>query len=142
MNCEQFQRVLPQIIETGGNPDQEDHLRSCEACTELVRDLKYIADQAKLLLPMRDPNPRVWNNIQESLAREGLLREGRMSLTGQKTTTTSKKKSWTPSGIVLATLAVLWLAILLINYQGAPQAHEKAPATAGQAADAASHPTQ
>ena len=92
MNCEEFQRVLPQIIEAGGNAEEEDHLRSCDACSELVRDLKYIAEQARLLLPMRDPNPRVWNNIQQSLKREGLVQEGRMSLTGQTTTTTRKKK--------------------------------------------------
>jgi hypothetical protein len=40
----------------------------------LVRDLQYIADQAKLLLPMQDPNPRVWNKIQDSLEREGINR--------------------------------------------------------------------
>ena|SRR5579863_10483033 len=115
MNCEQFQRVLPQIIESGGNDEQEAHLRSCNACSELVRDLKYIAEQAKLLLPLRDPNPRVWNNIQESLAREGLIREGRISLMGP-TTATSKKKSWTISGIVLASLTALMLTALLVNY--------------------------
>ena len=82
MNCHEFQDALPQIIEGGGNAEQEAHLKSCRACSDLVRDLQYIAEQAKLLLPMRDPNPRVWQGIEESLQREGLIREGRMSPPG------------------------------------------------------------
>lgn len=118
MNCKQFQEVLPQIIESGGDAEQEAHLKSCKECSELVRDLRYIAEQARLLLPMHDPNPRVWKNIQQSLAREGLAPEGRMSRQGHIMTnsTTTKKKSWTPLGVALATLAVLALAVLLINY--------------------------
>lgn len=116
MNCEQFQRILPQIIEGGGSAEEEAHLRSCEACSELVSDLRYIAEQAKLLLPLHDPNPRVWSNIQESLVREGLVREGGMSLAGQKTAPSKKKKSWTTSGLMLAAMAVLTLAEVLANY--------------------------
>lgn len=123
MNCQQFQEVLPHIIETGGNEEQEAHLRSCQACSDLVRDLRYIAEQAKLLLPMRDPSPRVWNNIQESLKRESLAPEGRMSPPGHKITTTPiQKKSSTPLGVALAAIAVLALAVLLFNYHpGASQ---------------------
>lgn len=123
MNCQQFQEVLPHIIETGGNPEQEAHLRSCQACSDLVRDLKYIAEQAKLLLPMRDPSPRVWNNIQESLKRESLASEGRMSLPGHTITITpTQKKSSTPLGLALAAIAVLALAVLLFHYHpGASQ---------------------
>ena len=82
MNCQQFQEVLPHIIESGGNPDEEVHLQTCPSCSDLVRDLKYIAEQARLLLPMHDPNPRVWTRIEDSLHREGLIREGRMSPPG------------------------------------------------------------
>jgi hypothetical protein len=77
MNCAEFQKVLPYIIETGGNAEEEAHLRACPVCSDLVRDLKYIAEQAKLLLPMHDPSPRVWENIQGSLEREGLLKPAR-----------------------------------------------------------------
>lgn len=135
MNCEQFQRVLPQIIESGGNEEQEAHLDTCQACSALVRDLKYIAEQAKLLLPMHDPNPRVWNNIQESLEREGMIGQGRGSLAGSPTATASKKKSWTASGIILASLAVLILILLLINYRPAVPTSQDATATAAHTAD-------
>jgi hypothetical protein len=35
-----------------------------------VRDLEYIAQQAKLLLPIHDPSPDVWENIQTALKKE------------------------------------------------------------------------
>jgi hypothetical protein len=123
MNCQQFQEVLPYIIESGGNADQEDHLRSCEACAALVQDLRYIAEQAKLLLPMHDPNPRVWSNIEQSLQREGLLQEGRMSRQGQTTkypTIAKQTKSGTVLGWLLAMAAVAALAAVLVNYHPRP----------------------
>jgi pyruvate-formate lyase-activating enzyme len=82
MNCAEFQSVLPYIIETGGNAEEEEHLKSCKVCGDLVADLKYIAEQAKLLVPMQDPNPRVWKGIQKSLQREGLAKAARKSILG------------------------------------------------------------
>lgn len=74
MNCAEFQRVLPDIIETGGNAEQEAHLKSCQICSDLVADLRYIADAAKLLVPMEDPSPKVWEGIERALEKEGLVR--------------------------------------------------------------------
>jgi predicted anti-sigma-YlaC factor YlaD len=74
MTCAEFQRVLPNIIETGGNAKEEEHLRNCPVCADLVQDLRYIAEQAKLLVPMKDPSPKVWEGLEESLQREGLVR--------------------------------------------------------------------
>jgi hypothetical protein len=116
MNCQQFQEVLPYIIESGGNAQEEEHLRSCPACAELVQDLQYIAQQAKLLLPMHDPSPRVWSGIEQSLQRQDLAAEGRMSPWGQ-TTTLSHIKSWTPLGWLMAFAAVAVFALLLANYK-------------------------
>ena len=74
MTCSDYQRSLAEIIETGGSPDQQQHLRECKVCSDLVNDLRYIAEVAKLLVPMEDPDPRVWNGIQDSLQREGLIK--------------------------------------------------------------------
>lgn len=84
MTCAEFQQELPYIIDTGGSAEQEAHLRECKVCADLVQDLRYIAEQAKLLVPMHDPSPRVWDGIQESLEREGLVkpRQARRSLLG------------------------------------------------------------
>ena len=72
MTCAEFQKVLPYIIDTGGNEQEQEHLNTCPICSDLVRDLRYIAEQAKLLVPMEDPRPEVWDHIQDSVDREGL----------------------------------------------------------------------
>jgi len=118
MNCTEFQEVLPHIIESGGDAEQDAHLQGCDSCAALVRDLKYIAEQAKLLLPMYDPNPRVWKNIEESLQRESLL-EGRMSRQGQTTKQppiSKQKKNRTVLTWTLALAAAIALAIVLANH--------------------------
>jgi len=123
MNCQQFQETLPYIIESGGGGEDESHLQECESCASLVRDLRYIAEQAKLLLPMHDPNPRVWNNIEQSLQREGLLPEGRMPRLGhiqKNSTSQAQAKSWTPLGWALALTAVIVFTVVLINYRPTP----------------------
>lgn len=74
MTCAEFQKVLPYIIESGGNHEEEEHLRTCKICSDLVQDLRYIAEQAKLLVPMEEPSPRVWDGIQKSLEREGIVK--------------------------------------------------------------------
>jgi len=75
MNCAEFQKGLPYIIESGGSAEDEQHLRECHVCSDLVQDLRYIAEQAKLLVPMEDPSPQVWDGIRDSLEREGLVKK-------------------------------------------------------------------
>ncbi len=77
MTCAEFQKVLPDIIDGGGSAEQQRHLETCPVCSDLVADLRYIAECARLLLPMEDPSPRVWNGIERSLEREGLARPAR-----------------------------------------------------------------
>jgi len=114
MTCAEFQRVLPYIIDTGGNAEQEEHLRHCPVCADLVADLKYIADQAKLLVPMEDPSPRVWEGLQKSLEREGLVKSApaRRSLLGLP----SGDWQWFAAGAVI----VLLLAGIFLTHNTAP----------------------
>jgi hypothetical protein len=77
MTCAEFQKVLPEIIDGGGTEEQQKHLETCKVCADLVADLRYIAEAAKLLVPMEDPSPRVWNNIEREVEREGLARPAR-----------------------------------------------------------------
>ena len=67
MTCAEFQKRLPEFMEDGFPPDAEDHLKSCSICSDLVEDLKYIAEAAKLLVPMHDPSPKVWQGIERSI---------------------------------------------------------------------------
>jgi hypothetical protein len=110
MTCAEFQKALPYIIETGGNAEQEEHLRTCATCSDLVADLKYIAECAKLLVPMVEPSPRVWNEISKSLESEGLVRKatprGRLLVPTQSS-------RWGPAAwIAAAAVAVLIIASL------------------------------
>jgi hypothetical protein len=70
MDCAEFQDRLPELFESGKDLSTEEHLKTCENCAALVRDLEYIAQQAKLLLPLHDPSPNVWNNIQSAIQRD------------------------------------------------------------------------
>ena len=77
MKCAEFQKILPEYMESGGRETEQTHLQSCAVCTDLVQDLQYIAEAAKLLLPMQDPSPRVWQGIQNSLEKQGIVRPPR-----------------------------------------------------------------
>lgn len=70
MNCAEFQEKLPELFESGANVSRDEHVLGCENCAALVRDLEYIATQAKLLLPIHDPSPTVWDNIQTAIRKE------------------------------------------------------------------------
>src|SRR5436305_14724732 len=83
MSCAEFQKELPYMFEAGGEISHS-HLTTCDDCSSLVQDLRYIADQAKLLLPMHDPSPRVWDNIQTSLTKDGIIGESRGPQAAQK----------------------------------------------------------
>ena len=115
MTCAEFQRVLPYIIETGGNADEEGHLRDCHVCSDLVQDLRYIAEQAKLLVPMEDPSPRVWDGIRGSLEREGLVKKparARGRLLG------SQSFPWIAT---VAIVALVFSAIIIFQHARASQ---------------------
>lgn len=75
LSCAEFQEQLPDLFAAGtsnghiSDPDLLDHLKTCQNCSALVRDLQYIADQAKQLLqPTHEPSDSVWKKIQEGLA--------------------------------------------------------------------------
>ncbi len=68
--CEAFQQQLPEFFDAEKDLIEHPHLQTCENCSSLVRDLNYIAAQAKLLLPIHDPSPAVWENIHNALAKE------------------------------------------------------------------------
>lgn len=67
LKCAEFQERLPELFESGEDLSNNEHLKECENCAALVRDLEYIAQQAKLLLPLHDPSPAVWDNIQSAI---------------------------------------------------------------------------
>jgi hypothetical protein len=67
MNCAEFQRVLAEMMDGGGNAEQESHLGSCSSCSGLVSDLNAISSQARTLQASEEPSPRVWQSIERTL---------------------------------------------------------------------------
>ena len=135
MNCAEFQKALPYIIDGGGTPEQEAHLKTCAVCSDLVQDLRYIAEQAKLLVPMHDPNPRVWAGIQSSLEQEGLVRP---NAAGRFQPTVipggARWGTWTRWGAVAA---IVVIALTLILYRnGAPTQQQTADNVSQATSDA------
>jgi hypothetical protein len=77
LSCAEFQEQLPELFASGSegigaDPSLQAHLDSCDNCSALVRDLQYIADQArKLLEPVEEePSEDVWQGIQTKLKSE------------------------------------------------------------------------
>lgn len=133
MTCAEFQKVLPYIIETGGNAEQEEHLRTCPNCSDLVADLKYIAECAKLLVPMVEPSPRVWNEISKSLEAEGLVRKatprGRLLIPTQSS-------RWGPGAWVASAAALVLIVAGLFIYFSHSARTEDISATSAAPAEA------
>jgi hypothetical protein len=76
MNCVELRRSLAEV-EDGSNREQRVHLRTCVACSALVRELNLIATAAGQLQEADEPSPRVWNSIEFALRQEGLIRPTR-----------------------------------------------------------------
>jgi hypothetical protein len=76
MNCVELQQSLAEV-EDGNSLEQRAHLRSCPACSALLRELRLIAAAAAELQSANEPSPRVWQSIQFALREEGLIRPQR-----------------------------------------------------------------
>ena len=132
MNCAEFHKELPFLIGDGNRLEESPHLKSCSNCQSLVADLQYIADQAKLLLPMHDPNPRVWNNIQSTLEREGVVSGGRLPRLGL---TPSQPSRWNPMVWAAGLAAMLLVGITFYQMNQPQAAKEPSAAEATSPAD-------
>ena len=73
MTCDEFERVVAES-EEARSFEQEEHLRSCSQCSDLLSDVNAIAQQARLLRGSEEPSPRVWRNIELELREEGIIR--------------------------------------------------------------------
>ena len=73
MTCVELQESLIEN-DSGGTAAQRAHLRDCPHCAGLVADLLVIACAAGELRAAHEPGPHVWNSIETSLRREGIIK--------------------------------------------------------------------
>ena len=76
MNCVELQQSLAEV-EDGSTAEQSAHLRTCPACSALVKELNLIIAAAGRLQGADEPSPRVWNSVEMALRQEGLIRPQR-----------------------------------------------------------------
>jgi hypothetical protein len=67
-------------MDGGHTVEQDAHLRSCPACSNIVSDLVSIREGARLLRASDEPSPRVWNAIEFTLRQEGIMRDPQPNL--------------------------------------------------------------
>lgn len=118
MNCAEFQKVLPELIDSDRSAEQESHLKSCAACSGLVADLNLISREAQQLQEVAEPSPRVWNSIEIALRREGLIREPQLG----PALVPPVRRSWTLAWLApVAALALLAVGVLVYQRGAHPQ---------------------
>lgn len=107
MNCVEFERVL---LEGEHTPEQQAHLDSCPACSNLLADFDLISSRAKLLLASDDPSPAVWNALEAKLRREGLIRSTESRQVAGIDFFRRRRSAWlVPVAAMLALVAVVRL---------------------------------
>jgi anti-sigma-K factor RskA len=118
MNCVELQASLAEI-EDGRSAAQQDHLKTCAACTALVAELNSIISAATELHAAEEPSPRVWNSIEIALRQEGLIRPQRAS----RSLLPSLGSRWTWARWMAPAAAVLLitLGIYLRQHSGSAQ---------------------
>jgi hypothetical protein len=68
--CAEFQALMPKRIEIGEDLQTFPHMLTCERCRALVRDLEYIAEVARQLIPIEEePRDELWTQIQLAIER-------------------------------------------------------------------------
>ncbi len=69
--CAQFQALMAQRIEAGEDLQTYEHMKTCERCPALIRDLEALAEACRLALaePEIEPADEVWRHIEEKIRR-------------------------------------------------------------------------
>jgi hypothetical protein len=68
--CVAFQASMPERIGAGQDIQADPHMLTCDRCRSLVRDLEFIADAARRLIPVEEePREELWAQIEMAIER-------------------------------------------------------------------------
>ncbi len=115
MNCAEFERFLPDILDSDRTAEQESHLEFCSTCSDLLSDLKAISQQARLLQGSEEPSRRVWNSIEIALRQEGLIRPPERELILIQGFSRRRRMTW-----LVPVAAALVVAFGVLRYERSP----------------------
>jgi hypothetical protein len=117
MNCVELQESLAEV-EDGSGAEQQAHLRSCPACTALVKELDLIIAAAGELQGADEPSPRVWNSIEIALRQEGIIQPQRAGMP----LLPSFVARWGAARWLVPAAAMLLLAVgIYVRHESQPQ---------------------
>jgi hypothetical protein len=68
--CAEFQAQLPDLIGSGANISDHEHIQSCATCRALLADLESIAEAARQLFPVVEPPDDLWQQIETAMKNE------------------------------------------------------------------------
>ena len=140
MKCSDVQRVLPEVIDQGGDAEFQLHLQSCPACSELVADLKLIVSEAHELAESEEPPARVWVGIANQLRAEGIIREPE-TVPGPPVLVPTPTRRWNAWWLAPVAVAILAVGSYQLTHQhGTAQVAQVAPQPVTQP-QAAQQPT-
>jgi hypothetical protein len=70
LSCQEFQSKLADLIGSGEDVSKHPHLQTCETCRALLADLETIAEAAKQLLPIEQPQEDLWDRIELAIKKK------------------------------------------------------------------------
>lgn len=117
MNCAEFQEILPEVFDIGRSAEQELHLNSCPVCSGLVAELDLIANEARQLQEVSEPNPRVWASIEIALRQEGIIHEPNL----RPTLVPSVPRRWSIGWLAPVAAAAVIAAGVMVYQRGPVQ---------------------
>lgn len=117
MNCVEFQEILPEVFDSGRTAEQELHLKSCPVCSGLVDELELIANEARQLQEVAEPNPRVWASIEIALRQEGIIHDPQL----RPTLVPPVPRRWSIGWLAPVGLAAVIAAGVVVHQRGSVQ---------------------
>jgi hypothetical protein len=70
MTCEEFHKLMPELIGSGDDIHLHPHIQSCELCRAFLADLEAIRDAARELFPAVEPPDDLWSSIESKIKEE------------------------------------------------------------------------